>query len=644
MHSIRLFRSSFAAVLLSCLCFAEEGARKPVREYVPSLSADRYIGHVRYLASDELEGRRPGTEGIEKAAEYTSLQFSAAGLKPAGTDGWYQPFEVRRGKKIDDATASLTTAGTDFAWKLRESWIPCPFSGVQTVEGPLAFAGYGIQAEKHSWDDYKDFDPKDKVLLVFRYEPKDADPKADFGGETPSEFATFVRKANIAADKGALALLVVEPPLRDGADKDKLYAFSAAETNSSYRIPVISISLDAANALLKAGGMPDAATVQSKLDKDRTSLSKDLAGVSIKLNPGLKYTQARNVIGLLEGATAKDEYIVIGGHFDHLGNVGRGFGGGATEIHNGADDNASGTSGVLELARAMAAGPRPRRSILFMTYSAEEMGLLGSEHYVDNPTVPLENIKAMLNLDMIGKYGQREFTIYGVSTGKEFADLVKAAAEVAGVTKVSTPLRTDGLFGASDHASFHRKKIPVLFAFTGMHRQYHKPEDDWERIDADGAVTVIRMFHDIAQNVANLETGPTFTKYEPPAESEPKAEAASEPTARDRGGDSGSPDAARPRRPRVRLGIAPSYSDSGPGVLIESVLSDGAANKAGLKDGDRLLQINDRQIADMSGYMDALSGVTPGDEVSVVVQRGTEKLTLKIVTQAPPPRADAPKP
>ncbi len=682
-----------------------------------NFTAARYIEHVKFLASEELEGRRPGTPGIEQAAVYIAYQFMQDGLKPAGVSNTYfQPWELRNRKQVAPEEARFEASGVDGSFAVNADWVTMPFSKTDSVEGPLAFAGYGIEyagsAEKASgdekktedakdgdegktdekkeaaedktpaaWDqpynDYEGFDATGKILVVFRYEPRAGDPDAKFGGKTSSVHSLFSRKAKLAAERGAKGLIIVNPPDRDSdgdgtPDEDTLYKWSERDAGQTYDLPMIQMTQAAAERLLKAANMPDLKTLQAKLEKERKSLSADLkAGddpIKVSLAPGLRSVEARNVLGLLEGTDLKDEYIVIGSHFDHLGRVTpmRG-GGGEAKIHNGADDNASGTAGILELARVISAGPRPRRSILFMTFSAEEMGLLGSDYFVKHPTIPLSKIKAMINLDMIGRLEQKKFTISGLDTAKEFADMVAKYAKEFGVEYKPMTSSTDTFFGASDHYSFHKKKIPVVFPFTGTHRQYHQPEDDWDLIDAEGATKILSMFHGIAMELANMSNGPTLTTPEDRQEiaAKLKGEDAEKPMslvdqavgetkrreAEARGDSATSAPAAastgdgeerpRPRRPRVRLGISPStetYSGETKGVGVEAVSEGGIAAKAGVEEGDIITKIRGVDIIDMETYMSSLADAKDGEEFEIVVKRKNETLTLKATVVMPKPR------
>jgi hypothetical protein len=624
----------FVFVLVAACVAWSAYAGEPASQPSP-FSADAYLAHIKYLASEELSGRLTGTEGNALAGEYIARHFADAGLKPAGENGTYfQDFEVQRGKKLVASAAALKVDGLDQHWEVRKDWIPLPFTAPDDVEGPLAFAGYGIQADTHNYDDYANFDATGKVLLVLRYEPLVSDPEAEFGGKTPSRYATFAKKAETAAHKGAKALLIVNPPKRDGREgqEDTLFAFDEDLAEQTYDLPLVHVTRPVAEALLKKGGLPDLASLQEQLDRERKPLSADLHLHAV-LKTGVKPNMipARNVLGLLPGNGESEEMIVLGAHYDHLGRVPTHSDSEdqTPQIHYGADDNASGTAAVLELARVLSGEPKLRRSVLFITFSAEELGLLGSQHFVAHPTVKLEQVKAMVNFDMVGRLNAEHFTVYGLPSGKEFGELVDRAALQAGV-RYRAPQA--GLFEASDHASFYQHDIPVLFPFTGIHKQYHTPQDTWQLIDADGAVKILTMFHQIARDLGNLESGPTFEKVVPQPENEDelpvKPAVEHEKDAREKAERSAPAeshdhsDAPQPKAPRVRLGVLPDYGATGePGLVVSSVVEGGAAEAAGMQDGDRIVRIGDQTVKDIYGYMNALRERKPGDMVDVVVVR-----------------------
>lgn len=638
MYRNRRFVGVICVTLLvgSIALLAGGGEKSVLSAYAP----ESYIAHVRYLASDELGGRGPGQPGIELAAEYIATKFREYGLKPGGVEGTYfQPFDVSRGRKLDKEQARLEINGVSIEAEVGKNWTPFPFTALADVEAPLAFAGYGIEDTDGGYNDYEGFDATGKVLLIFRYEPRKVEGETRTTPEATRN-AHFERKVSLAAAKGAKGLIVVNPPGR--SPSDELYTFAGG--NETYDIPCVHVKRELAAAVLAAAKLPALEELEDKLETERKPLSRDL-GLTAKISPGVTKNSihTRNVLGWLEGDGSTDEVIVVGAHYDHLGVSKRMFSGtGDEEIHNGADDNASGTSGVLEMARVIASGPKLRRHVLFMTFSAEEMGLLGSRHYVRTPTVELERIKAMVNFDMIGRLNEERFLIYGIGTAPEFKAVVDRACEEAGLTYRAAK----SLPGNSDHASFQAKKIPVLFPFTGLHKQYHQPEDDWELINADGAVKVMRMGHVIIAGLANMTDGPTWNesrKDADPSEDE-KGEADKKPAENGERPATAAPtaaadnrDTAPPAMPRVRLGIVPDYGDEErPGLLLSGVRNGSIAEKAGLKEGDRILRINEHKVTDISSFMRAMSHYEAGQAITIVVERGGKEETLQAELTAPP--------
>lgn len=633
------------AVCAVALVFGADPTTRPAKPV--TFDPDRYLAHVKYLASDELAGRLPGTEGIELAAEYVARQFADAGLNPAGQDGtFFQSFEVCRGKKIVDDEATLKVDGIDHPWRVRHDWIPLPFSDSGEVAGPLAFVGYGIRAKAYDYDDYAGFEATDKIVLMFRYEPPAADPEAEFGGKETSRHALFSGKARTAHREGAKAVLIVNPPSRKDAG-DTLYEFREDFSERTFDLPMVHVKRELADALVRKAGLGTLAELEEKLNRDRKPLSTDL-GLNVTLKTGLHTNcfPTRNVLGLLRGTAGTDETIVVGAHYDHLGRVAPTWGNADTtpQIHNGADDNASGTAAVIELARALGRAGGLRRNVLFAAFSAEEMGLLGSEHFLEHPTVPRERIRAMVNFDMVGRLGDGALTVFGTHSATEFSELVRHAAEAVGL-----PYRAPaGIAGNSDHFPFYQHDIPVLFAFTGVHKQYHQPDDDWDRIDAAGATRILATFCPLVRELANLEAGPTFKtdtaepkdedlEMKPAAEHERDAAKVEEPPGAGHADHPTSGEVEKPTRPVVRLGIMPDFTGSDqPGVVATAVLDGGAAKTAGMQDGDRIIRINDHPIKDIYAYMDILRECKPGDALKVIVVRGDRELTLDIKLQEPP--------
>lgn len=603
----------------------------------PHFTSHEYLRHIAYLASDDLAGRAIGTPGIDQAAEYIAWQFQQAGLRPGGdNDTYFQNFEIPMGVEMLGRPA-LSVAGAPALGLPGQDFVPFPFSAMDGFDGPLAFVGYGISNSNENYDDYADFDATGKVLLMFRYEPHSADPKARFGGTNASHHAAFQTKVTLARMKGAKAVLIVNPPNFHGRE-DRLFAFDSIAHAGRYSLPMLHITREYADRLLKAAGADNLTALQRDLDK-RKLRSMDLKGLTARGDPGLvrRRVQVRNVIGLLPGCGANaDEYVVVGGHYDHIGRAVSRMrrtdakaGEDQTEIHNGADDNASGTSGVIELARAF--GPRgsPDRSILFMAFTAEEIGLIGSAHYVEHPTFPLNKTVAMVNMDMIGRLRGKNLEVHGTDTATQFAQLAKYRGDLLGLRV--KPIGSGQ--GPSDHSSFSAKQIPVLFFFTGLHADYHMPGDDTDKINAEGGARVVQLAYGVTQALAAAPRAPTMV---------------AEGSKRERPSDEAERDPPRPRAGlKIRLGVMPSFTaDDEPGLKIQGTSAGSPAERAGLREGDRILKVGDHEVNEVYSLMEALRGYQPGDEVTIKALREKQPMEFKVKfdanTAADEPRSAPP--
>lgn len=561
---------------------------------------DRIQQDVRYLASDALEGRLTGTKGATAAARYVAEQFSKVGLKPLilkanGTDNRYlQRFPYVAGVSVGKNNSLVLgkeklAVGTD--------WLPLGFSSSAKVEGGLVFVGYGITASELNHNDYAGVNATGKIAIAFQGTPDGDNPHGQF-----ARFEGVRWKAVAARNAGVKALIVIarEPNFKDDRLTKLAYDNSAGDAG----LLVIVISRAAAERLLQGSDL-------SVSQLEQLKNSRALVGeISLTTDIVRNETAAYNVAGVLEGSdpVLKNEVIVIGAHYDHLGRGGEGSGSLAPrsgEIHYGADDNASGTAGVLELARLFTAQrPRPKRTIVFMAFGGEEEGLLGSNYYVNHPLLPLANTVAMINMDMIGRMKDKRLAIGGVGTAKEWRERVAADTE----TTFQLTLTEDG-YGPSDHSSFYSKQIPVLFFWTGTHNDYHKPSDTFEKINYQDEARILGM---VARIVNHLDTADKRLTY-----TTAKSDAA-----------------PRTGGFRVYLGTIPNYADSNDGLLLDGVRDDSPAAKAGLKAGDRIVRIGDRQIKNVYDYTYALGEMKAGEEYVVGVVRGTEKLTLKIKPEA----------
>jgi hypothetical protein len=513
--------------------------------------------------------------------------------------------------RTDDG--EFTVDGIPDTPTLDQDVAPLPFSTGDEFAGDVVFCGYGISNAERRHDDYLDTDVDGKVVLVFRREPPSWEPEE--GHFTP--YALFQRKIANAQNRGAVAVLIVNPKPADG-ETDALVRFRGRSNTSAYGLPAFHLTRDLAEGMLKAGGLPPLDTLQQRADGG-AFCTAPLIGVSAHGRAGIRWCspQVRNVIGVLPGTGPhKNEYVVLGAHHDHLGTCvpGEGYsrgpqGSDAPEIHNGADDNASGTAGVLELAAAFAAGPPLDRSLVFMTFTAEEAGLLGAQHFVNDPTFDLDNTVAMLNMDMIGRMpiGRNQVRVFGAASGDGLQAILSEAS-----ARADMPVDSVGLgIGGSDHLWFYRVGIPVLHFYSGQHEDYHTPTDDTARINEKDAVRIVGLVYEVARQLASVEA----------------------PIARHKPGTG----TAAPRRDGYKLvtGIIPSFEEpTAPGMEVAFVSPGSPAITAGLTAGDRLMSVNDQPVNSAMEFIDALTGHAPGDVLTLVVKRNGEAMTVTLVLVA----------
>ena len=584
-----------------------------------------YLDHIKFLASDELKGRGNGTPELERAADYIADRFRAAGIEPGGDDStYYQKFEIVTGLTVgSDNSLTLSGAGGPTTLKLGD-YQPLSIASVgdrgaagQPLSSvPLVFAGYGISAPAYSYDDYASIDVTDKAVLIFRHEPQENDDKSIFQGKTNTEHATFFRKAMVARSHGARALLIVEDPLH--ADQTNFSDWLRDPQAEEYGIPVLRLSR--ARAQQVVGSQVDFATVARGIDADVTPRSRALTGASLTYAESLTKNRrtVKNVIGILRGSdpVKSREAVVLGAHYDHLGLGGRfSLAEDATgQIHNGADDNASGSAAIIEIAR-LAAANRTRfpRSLVFITFAGEEVGLLGSMYYVNHPAFPLDQTVAMLNLDMVGRAGGRIF-VSGLDTAPELNGEVTAAAADLPL-KVSVTGEGSAVGGSSDNASFLLRQIPSIFFFSGLHADYHRPTDDWQKIDAEGGAAVASLAYALAERIAARPDRVTFVAPPPQDHTAPAS--------------SGSGPGYGPY-----FGSVPDFGDSdSSGVKFADVRADSPAGKAGFRKDDVLISFDGKPIKNLYDFTFALQAKHPGDKVEVIVLRqgkevkGTVELT-----------------
>ena len=571
----------------------------------PEITKQEIQDHINYLASDELEGRFSGSAGERLAGDYIAEEFESYGLKKMFGSSYFQEFDFTSNIELgENNSLSIKTSDGSIDLKITDDFVTAPFSGNFNFESDLVFVGYAIASDKIDYDDFAGVDVNNKIVIAMRYNPDNDSTKSEFDA-----FSALRRKASTAKEKGAKAIVFVNG--YKPAEDDKLIEFRYDRSSGIEDFAAVHVKRDIIDNLLKANGK-DFKEVQETIDNTKKPLSFSLDNGSISIQTEVKYNTGvgRNVVGWIEGSdpVLKNEYIVLGAHYDHLGygEVGSLYRGDEVLIHNGADDNASGTTGLLELAEKIGSEPDNfKRSIIFMAFSGEELGLLGSIHIVNNSPVSIENIAAMLNMDMIGRMNEDTvLNLIGVGTSTNFKSLLEEKNKYG--FKLSF---TDDGFGGSDHQSFTNKNIPVLFFFTGTHEDYHKPSDDADKINSEAQEKIVKYVYDITEELSNSEERPDYVQV--------KREAP-------RGGYGG----------KVYVGTVPEFGYEGTGFKLSGVSDGGPAQLAGLQGGDIMIKFGKKDLENIYDFMYAMSEYAPGDEVDVVVLREGEEKTFTLKLQS----------
>jgi hypothetical protein len=481
-----------------------------VRAATPAIDADRLLGHIKFLASDDMKGRGDGSPELNRAADYIAQQFREIGLNPGGDNGtWFEPFDLVAGLTVGENNSLVISDGArSVRLTLGSSYYPLSTVPNESADSPsaqmdklpLVFAGFGLSAPQADYDDYAGLDVSGKAVIIFSHEPQESDPNSRLNGNRPMPETTLYRKAEIAKLRGARVLLVVSDPSHT-TDQGLYHSFEVLPDADEAGLPVLRVRRNEMQPLLDAWEL-DAQAIQ--INRDLRPRSRQLSTASVDYTEYLAHDRrpVRNVVGIMPGSdpAKAGEAIVIGAHYDHVGLGGR-FS--VTpertgEIHNGADDNASGTASIIEIARA-AMGDRARfpRTLIFVAFAGEERGLLGSAHYVSAPPVAMANTVAMLNLDMVGR-ARGAVDVSGLDVAQLKTDLFAAAQATGGLDiKQAGPGA-----GRSDDSSFLDARVPAVNFFTGFHPDYHRPTDDWEKIDKTGTARVATLALEFAARIA----------------------------------------------------------------------------------------------------------------------------------------------
>ena len=591
------------AILLTLLALTYFSLAAPPA--IPSADPHRYLDDIKALSAPAMEGRGAGSKGLTRAEHLIEKRYKSLGLEPAGTNSYLQPFTVITGAQLKGKNSFAVLTGAEKReLKAKQDFVPFSFSASGSAHGPLVFAGYGISADEFHYDDYAGIDVKDKIVVVLRYEPPSFGEKG--GNQGMTQHSQLVTKAINARNHGARALVLVNGKLGDG-EEDLLTRFGSVSGPENAGIIFLQVKNDVAEGWLKAAGK-SLAELQAQINASSKPASFALAeNQTAALTVSIATTRAtvNNVLAYLPGRT--DEYVIIGAHYDHLGrgNFDSLAPSQIGQIHPGADDNASGTAGVLELARLLAPQKgQLRRGILFASFAGEELGLLGSAAWVRDPTRPLDKAAAMLNMDMIGRIKDQKVYIGGVGTGSTLKAVVEQASEKSGFKIEYSP----GGYSSSDHTSFVAKKIPVLFFFSGLHSDYHKPSDTWEKIDPVAATRLLEVVGATLEQLADAEERPAFIVV---AEDKPA------------GGPGGSGYGPY-------FGSIPDFGEVENGVKFSDVRPGSPAAKAGLKAGDILVQFGDKPIKNLYDFTDALRRSKVGDVVEVKVLRDGQPIGASV--------------
>jgi aminopeptidase YwaD len=554
--------------------------------FAADVNPQNYQADVNYLASPELKGRATGSPELEKAAAFIAGKFKSFGLKPAE-----QPFPVIIGAHLGPKNSLGSFPASDF--------LPFSFSSSGTLTAPVVFAGYGITDTDHHYDDYAGIDVTGKIVIVLRHEPKE--------GKELSTHSALAEKAVNAKMHGAKGVLLVDDIYAHGGEEKPLDKFGVTAGPTDAGIFFLHVKPEVAEKILGPGRLRELTEEINRDDKPH-SFPVDNSSLSLSVDIQRDTKTVHNVTAYLRGQT--DEYVIIGAHYDHLGlgdehslapsQIGT--------IHPGADDNASGTAGVIELARYFSKQPKPKRGILFMTFAGEELGLLGSEWYVNHPTLPLDKAVAMINMDMIGRIREGKVYIGGTGTGSTFDKLLSSVHAPAPIDIV--PSEKTG-YGSSDHTSFTTKQVPTLFFFSGLHGDYHKPSDTPDKIDSADAAKLLDYIAGLAQHLESDPERPQFVHVAEPAM----------PSGSSGGGSGYGP----------AFGSIPDFNEPPKGVRFADVRDGTPAAKAGLKAGDILIEFDGKDIANLYDFTYALRAHKPGDLVLVKVLRGSQTIEAKVL-------------
>lgn len=568
----------------------------------PEITTPEISNHISSLASDSLKGRYPGEVGHNRAATYIHQQLSDYGLVPLADNG-YQHFKVVTGCSLGKSNCVIINGDS---LTIDKDFRPLAFSSNAEVAGEVAFVGYGFEIETDSlkWNDYAISDVKGKWVLVLREDPEPENMNSEF-----IPYATDRAKATLAKDKGAVGVLLVNGVNASKVDQPLELTFD--QNMSDAGIPVISITRESANRILN-GSSTIEELEKAIIENKKPIVLQSKTTVSANTDVIQTLADVKNVVFMVKAKkTSKtSECVVVGAHYDHLGMGGKGVNSRMPDtiaVHNGADDNASGVAGMIELAGFYQNKANElTKNMVFVAFDAEEMGVLGSRHFVENLPKPIEKskIEAMFNFDMIGrmKADSIGISIGGTGTAREFDSLLTSFKPGFKVT-----FSPDG-YGPSDHAPFYSSNIPVLFYSTGAHEDYHTPLDDFEKINCQKETEILYYSTGIISHVTTTNDSLTFQS-------------------------TGTPPAQGQRRTRLKvtLGIVPDMSGiQKNGLGVDGVRTGGPAEKGGILKGDKIVAINSQPVNNIYDYMFRMAKLKVGSTAIVEVERNGTKVVLLI--------------
>ncbi len=566
------------------------------------ITKEEIYEHIKYLASEELEGRYPGSVGGKFAMDYISKEFNIYGLTPFGDSSYIQFVEMITGIKLGSGNIlEFHINGKSEEIEIEKDWIPLSFSSNGKISGELVFAGYGISAPDLNYDDYKDIEVEGKVVIILTNSPSSSSINNTF-----YNYESLFKKITKAREKKAAGIIVVS----DYNNEDILpkLVYSLASKNSG--IPVLKVKRKFIENIFSDFNK-DLKKTQETINSKLKPESFHFTNLNINANINIEQVKARtgNVIGYIEGndPILKEEVIVIGAHYDHLGwgEENSLYEGKERKIHYGADDNASGTTGVLELAQKFSVNKdKLRRSLLLICFTGEEEGLIGSSYFTNSSIFGKLKIVTMINMDMIGRMENNKLVINGTGTSSDWESKLDNLNKNYSFTMSYIP---DG-FGPSDQSSFYAKNIPVLFFFTGLHTDYHKPSDTYDKINTDGQEKIVKYIFDLVFDINNADIKPEFTKAVENTEKKQETGPV-----------------------KVYVGTVPDFSSNEEGYKISGVKEGSPADKGGLLAGDLMIKFGGKEIKNIYDYTAALSEFKPGDEVDVVIKRNGEDLTVKVI-------------